>query len=266
MDGYSGAFLFKGQVTGFGQANVSETLTQRRTISLAPGLAVPSHATLAHNTDRWILGTGITDYHQGAATRTLYSARRSEGLTALLTPAEAALDSAGIQVHSQFVYLKSTTNTQTDAEYDPFWEVYLAAENTAAVAAMYFVKHGQILYLARSVYVDVEGFAKVEADQVDPGYAVTVDFDGPSNAYDIVSETAGFGDIDVPCILLDANKIYRYETGDDQKVQAGEKALVVPASVTTPTVNQALVLDGAKWRVWSVVAVHDAWLCRIRRA
>jgi hypothetical protein len=262
-DGYSGALLFRGQATTFNESSPDGSVNKRRTLSVRPGTTMPARGVVGIYDDRWIIGDHNTDGFFGKAVRETYWTKKATQLAEILKPGDMLAGVVAVPAYVNTEYLKDVVNTASDAEYDPFWEVFM--HTSELVTKGMYIRWPGHLVRVRSVHLDIAGFNNAQSDEIDDSSLITVTTE-VGGVYDPVSEsTVGGGPANFPAVLLDAYKIYRYQTEADPKVVAGDMFLVV--QLTTPSeVGRVFQIDGENWRVVNRIREIDAYNLQMRRA
>lgn len=260
-DGYSGEYLWRCQFSSFNDANAIGSTSVRRVLSIAPGLAIPERKVIQIFNDRWLVGDGNPDSWNGEPIRQSFNIRKSNFSAEILTPAQACLSQAGTQVYVQRAYFKDTVNPLTDADYDPFWNVFVAPGE--AVAKGTFFRIGSQLLRVRSAYLPVENLRIAQSDEVDVGPVAAVFSTG---AYNPVTDSTATGGISTFVLMFDFTKAYRYLTQASDRVAAGDMNALVPSSALTPVAGQLVGIAGVTWRILTVDTEADCRLLHLRRA
>lgn len=262
-DAYTGVALFDGQVSSFMDTKADGTIATKRILSLDPDFIIPRHRCISYLNSSWLVGDGVSDGLQGQALRTSYAMKKVIERFTLATPGQAALGAGGLNIFGQKNYLKSDVNGPTDAEYDPFWHIYIA-QTQEALKGYYMVANSGEYYKVRGRHDLLEGFRILESDQLDDGCAVSVAFQG--GTFDPITETASGGVVATTGILVDAYMSYAYKTQADPKYAAGDSILVVSNLAVTPKVGQTLVMGTDTYKIFSLTADLDSWKCLVRLA
>lgn len=261
-DSYTGAALFKVQTSTFLGASPDGSTSQKRIVSAAPSLTIPTRRAITALAENYIIGLGILDGIYGRGIRKSYWAKLVTDSFTILTPGQAALGSAGTTAYGHKAYLKDTVNSATDAEYDPFWEIFFAPSE--AVSKGSFFRVGSTLYRARSAHLDEAGFTNAASDELDAGAGVTVTF-SQTGAYDPVADAYASDSVVTTGIMLDRYKLYDQLTAADQPAAAGDRTLIVASSAVTPVVGRNVTVSGRSWQVLSSTLEQDAWGLHVRR-
>ena len=263
-DGYTGALLFKAQFSSYESAAPDGSFQRRRVVSLAPGIAPASRRVVVVQGMRWIMGELVTDAFRDKPIRQTSAAKEATDLFTLLTPAQAALKSAGTAIYGHKQYLKDTVNSVTDSNYDPQYEVFFGI--TENLKAGYFLKSTQQYLHIRSLQYANEGYWVAVSDELATNPAtdaeVTATFAG---VYDPVTETHAAG-VTTTGVMLDMYKLYNFNTEADPRNQAGDMSLIVAKSAVTPKADQLITIAGVNWRNIKFTPYFDAWNIQLRRA
>lgn len=263
-DGYTGALLFKAQFSSYEQAAPDGSFQRRRVVSLAPGIVPATRRVVTVQGMRWIMGELVTDAFRDKPIRQTSAAKEATDLFTLLTPAQAALKSAGTPIYGHKQYLKDTVNSVTDSNYDPQYEVFFGI--TENLKAGYFLKSAQQYLHIRGLQYANEGYWVAVSDELATNPAtdaeVTATFAG---VYDPVTETHAAG-VTTTGIMLDMYKLYNFNTEADPRNQAGDMSLIVAKSAVTPKADQLITIAGVDWKNIKFTPYFDAWNIQLRRA
>jgi len=258
-DAYTGITLFKAQYSSFNEAAKDGTITKRRTMSVRPGITIPTRRAVNFLTETWIVGDGNNDGIYGKAIRTAYWLKKSTALAELQTPLQVCNATSGIAMHISAMYLKDTVNSTSDTEYDAFWNVFTATGE--GVAKGYYFKVGSKYFRIRGQHIETTGFSLAACDELDDSSLASATIT-TGLSYDPITDTQIGSTSTVSVILLDPGKFYRYATNADDKYTAGDLSLICGVSLS---VGSALTIAGLRWRVLSKEAELDSWVHHIRR-
>ena len=263
-DGYTGALLFKAQFSSYEGAAPDGSFQRRRVVSVAPGILPATRRVVTVQGMRWIMGELVTDAFRDKPIRQTSAAKETTDLFTLLTPAQAALKSAGTSIYGHKQYLKDTVNSVTDSNYDPQYEVFFGI--TENLKAGYFLKSAQQYLHIRSLQYANEGYWVAVSDELATNPAtdaeVTATFAG---VYDPVTETHAAG-VTTTGVMLDMYKLYNFNTEADPRNQAGDMSLIVAKSAVTPKADQLVTVAGVDWKNIKFTPYFDAWNIQLRRA
>jgi len=261
-DTYTGAYLFNAQVSTFLGASPEGSTSKKRVFSLAPALVPPVRGVVTALGESYVLGTSIVDGIYGQVIRQSIWSRMVTDYFEILTPAQAALVSAGTMAYGHKSYLKDTVNGISDSEYDPFWEIFFA--NSEPMTKGTFLKVGITYFRVRSAHVDQAGFTDALSDELDAGSKVSVTF-AQTGAYDPVADSYGAGSVTTPGFMFDRYKSYEFLTATDRLNHAGDMTVVVAASAVTPVIGRNITVGGRDWTILNSTAEQDAWSLHVRR-
>lgn len=263
VNAYTSAFAFFGQSTTFNEASPDGSVNKRRTLSVRPSITIPSRRAISIYGDIWIVGDSNVDGFSSSPIRRTHWLKKATQLAVIQTPGQLLSAAAGTPTYVNTEYLKDTVNPLSNSEYDTFWEVFISQDES--VSKGMYIKWGSYVNRVRNTHLDIAGFNNAQCDELDSGAIVTATTT-VGGTYDPVSEaTTGGGPTNYPAILLDAYKIYRYDTQADKKVDAGDMFLVVQ-STTPSNVGGIFTIAGEKWRVLNQYTELDALSLHIRRA
>jgi hypothetical protein len=262
-DAYTGEKLFDCQFSSFNDVNAIGSTSTRRVLSIAPGLQVPERRAVRIFEDVWLIGDGNPDSWKGQVIRQSFNMRKATDIAYILTPGEACLEAPGTQVFVHKAYFKDTVNSFTEADYDPFWNVYVAPVEPTRQGG--FLRIDDQLYRTRSAYLPVENLRIAQCDEVDFG-PVSATFQ--TGVYLPVNDRYDASEHHTAAILLDHTKAFRMLAASSEKHVPGDVSALVPQAATfQPEVGRTVVLDGREpWVVVAKAAEHDCWLLHLRHA
>lgn len=261
-DGYTGAALYYGQFSSFLESSPDGSTSQRRTLSLAPGLTLPTRKVISALSELWIVGMGNVDGIYGQAIRQSFWMKKSTGSYSILTPGQAALGSAGTTAYGHKLYLKDTVNGSSDAEYDPFYNFYFSTSEPITKGCL--LKFGATYYYVRATNDGLSGLVEAGADEIDADASQSVTFTS-TGAFNPVTDAYAAGSTATTAILMDRYMLYQKRTEADTQSLAGDMSLLVATSAVTPVVGKTVTISSRSWKILAVTAEQDAWLLHIRR-
>lgn len=260
LDGYTGVFLFKAQVSSFLESSKDGSTNKRRVISVAPGTVMPDRRLLDYFGEKWIVGDGNIDALQNTQLRANHWITKLVDMAVRLTPVEACNGTAGLTFATSKAYLKDTTNYTTDSEYDPQWDFTISISES--VVKGQFLQAAGKLFRVRTTHTTEGGFLVATADELDAGARAAVQL-AVGGVYNPVTEkreevlTNTFG------IHFEPAKLFRFLSEADPRFLSGDKTLIlaVPASV-----GSLVHLENVSWKVLTCTPELDGWNLHIRRA
>lgn len=261
LDGYTGAFLFKAHTSAHDDHTSSGATARRRTMRTVVGTVAPARRVVQLYDDFWLVGNANLDSYDGAGVRRSYGLKKSTGLMALLSPAEACSAAAGLDMHAQKEFYRDTVNPTTESETDVMWNIFCPFNE--AVAKGSFLRQAGRLFRVRSVYPTVDEYLVAEADELDPGAPQTAVFiaNGPR---DLVTDQVPVVSVSVPVIQFDDAKFYRFSDEAEADRKPGDLTVFMPAAALAVKVGARLTMFGKSWLVRTAQPELDALALRIR--
>lgn len=260
-DAYTGELLFLCHTSAHDDHTSSGSTSRRRTMTTADNTVAPARRAVTLYGEAWIVGNSNPDYFQGEAVRRSYDLKKSSGLMAALTPAEACTAAAGTAFHAHREYFHDMQDARTSADWDVMWNVYHAAGEPVAKGA--FLRQGGVLYRVRNVRDSIEQYNIAEADQLDADALQSAQF--VSQERSLVTEQPIGAPVTTTVIQTDIQKFYEFRTQAEGKVQPGDRVVFVAQAAHTPKVGAEFMMQGARWRTLAVVPELDAYALHVRR-
>jgi hypothetical protein len=281
-DPYTGFPLaYKAQFSTFDETDPDGSVSRSRSMSLAPGLALPPRRAVSLLGETWLLGDPAMDGVLGRPIRQTVPMRRATEMFSVLTPGQAILAEAGIPCYGRKDYLKDTVDGTTSSEYFPFYNLYFASTETSPQPRSMFRGPDGRLYRCRSLYVTKDGMACAQCDLMDKASVTYAEFG--SEVYDPISDTYAAGLLQMPAIIMLPHQLFNKRSQSDATFHAGDLTLLirqidfVPRIV--PKVGQKVSVDASdlEWvdtdwwsgvtpaQVLNVTSELDAWNLHIRR-
>lgn len=259
-DGYNplGVPLFQAQFSTFVEAAPDGSTSNRRVLSVAPDVTLPLRRVLKLHDELWVAGTGLVDMFQNVAVRKSYWLKKIFANFNLSTPAQACNGVPGLDAYGHRVFLKSTVNGVSDAGYEPFWNLYFGANETA-VAGTFLRDSFNTWYRCRVTYQSDEGFRMVEADQLSPPVAVIY---GSNPVYNPELDVMTSTPVSVQGFALQPSKLYKFLTNTDEKYFSGDQSLITSVPLTP---ESTISVAGEVYQVLDCTPELDAFVSHIRR-
>ena len=164
------------------------------------------------------------------------------------TPAQAAKNTGGTSCLAHRFYLRSGSDGMTSAEFDPYYEIYIAPSEVVATGYFLFGATGD-KYLVRSRHVQLDGFVVLEADELDdPGY-VTITVGAP--VYNPATDSYTGSTATVTAMFFEAFKGYSYLSPASPKHNSGDKILVIDPVDGSLSVSQKVTVSAVTYQVLS---------------
>ncbi len=260
FDGYTDAFLFLAHATAHDDHTSSGATSRRRTLTAAVDTVAPARRVVRWYDTFWLVGNNNTDGFQGDEVRRSYGLKKSTGLMAVLTPAQAALGDAGTPFHAHKEYYRDMTDALTSADMDLMWNIFCPLGE--AVTKGKFLRQSGKLMRVRNVYQSVDEYLVAEADQLDDDALQVAVFSGPA-ALEFTTAAAP-NTISASVIQTDSQKFYLFHNEAESGNKPGDRTVFAPKSSITPVVGQHVRMLDINWRIVTLASESDAWVLRLR--
>ena len=236
------------QISSYIDNQMDGAISKRRVISFSPTQKIPPRRVVTYTGERWIVGDTLVDHWRGKAIRVAAASKKVTGSYQILSGAEAALGSEGVEAFGQLLYLKDTVNTTDTSTYSPQFEVYFAAGEPVSQGRFIKVPTGYVH--VRSLYPVLDGFLCAISDDIgEARKAVELKSKGTYNsASDSWPETstAFYG------MLVDFYKLYGKDTPLTYNQVTGDMSLIMAKASATPKAGDNLIVDLVSWKVMQV--------------
>lgn len=259
-DGYTNAFLFQGHTTAHNDHASSGATSRRRTLRTAVETAPPARRVVKIYTDYWLVGNSNVDSFNSAAIRRSYGLKKSTGLMALLTPAEACQAAVGTPLHAQKEFYRDTSNPLTESETDVMWNIFCPLNELVKQGS--FLRQDGRLFRVRSAYPTVDEYLVAESDELDVDAYQSAVFTSAGD-FDVASDTFERGGVQTSVIQFDDAKLYRFADLADSDRRPGDLSVITTASVG---VGARFAMLGSNWQVTATTPEGDAQLLHVRLA
>lgn len=257
LDAYTAAPLFLSQFNTFDETSMDGSVNKRKSMSVRPGTVMPTRRAIQALAESWLVGTDNTDGFQGVAVRTVYLLKKVTHLATIRTPREQLTGAPGTQVYVNRDFRKETVNGVSNSEYQPFWDIFTAPNESASRGAI--ISIGGVLHRVRTSYVDLNGLRLAAADQLEPWVNVSATY--PTGVYNKVTQQWDGGPTTVPGLLLDSYMLYDLDSQADPKPNSGDKSLVTELPIA---IGKKITINGATWTVLTAQPELDAYKHHIR--
>lgn len=260
LDGYTGAWLFLAQLSSFNEAAKDGSTNKKRTMSVKPGIAIPTRRLISYFGEQWIVGDGNTDGLQNVRLRQTYWITKVIDFVERLSPSQVVSATGGEILASSKAYLKDTINFVTDSEYDPQWDFTLSIYETVLKGE--YLSAGSKLYRVRSVHTTEGGFLVANCDELDGQARVPVQL-MIAGDFDPVTEVRTNTIMHTHGVLFDPSKLFRFVSEADPRNHAGDMTLILAMSAP---VGSQVTVGGFVWKVLTSTPELDGFNHHIRRA
>lgn len=254
LDGYNGTLLGRGQLPPFDDAKRDAEVSERRTLSVSPGFAFPSHGVVQAAGVRYIVGRGVPDQFLGGTIREGHVIHGAPFLAEIRTLGQLCLAQPGRSAWANRAWVKYMAFTEQDSTLPRQSHIALSKSEQVPPGAA-ITLDGQN-YIVRASDVGAAGIRTLLADDLpDPVQAELV-----RGTYNRVTETRTETRTPVSIMLMRWQSMFAYQTLDSPDFGPGDELLVVPKSQATPAVGEHFEVSGRKWGIKSVSSHEDVWL------
>ena len=261
-DAYTGVFAFKGQLGLYDDNKRDSETHERRVLSTAPGVRIPTRRVISAAGTHFIVGHGSPDDYKGKTIRVGYVAHEATYLARIRTLEQVCLSQPGISAYAGRAWVKDSAFSQQSSKLAP--EVHVHFSATETVDAALTVDFEGRLHVVRSVNAGPSGTTvamceEIKGSAVESGVVLTL------SAYNPLTESPSSSTVVVKIVRLRWQSLFEYHDSTAPKFGPGDLQIAVAKSAATVTPGSTLVLSDGRWRVESVVGEGLVWLCRATR-
>ena len=284
-DAYTGtAMPYKVQFSTFEETDPDGSVARRRTMSMAPGLTLPTRRVVSLLGEIWLLGEPSADAVFDRAIRQTVPMRRVTNLAQALTPGQMVAASTGLAIYGRLEQVKNTVDMATSSDYFPFFTLTLAGadfknlnSDWAQVPGFFRIEDGT-LFRCRTSYPAEDGMTVVEADLIDR-YGLT-QAQVTTGAYDPVTDTFAGTTSTFQTLVMPTHQLYRRKA-EAEKFKPEDLTVLVrfadypapkvgtPLQIRIPDFNSAAPAPNAPFSPVQIVGITleaDCWNLHVRRA
>ena len=284
-DAYTGtAMPYKVQFSTFEETDPDGSVARRRTMSMAPGLTLPTRRVVSLLGEIWLLGEPSADAVFDKVIRQTVPMRRVTNLAQALTPGQMVAASTGLAIYGRLEQMKNTVDTATSSDYLPFFTLALAGADFknlnsgwAQIPGFFRIEDGT-LFRCRTSYPAEDGMTVVEADLIDR-YGLT-QAQVTTGAYDPVTDTFAGTASTFQTLVMPTHQLYRRKAEAERFKPEDLTVLVrfadypapkvgTPLQIRIPEFNFAAPAPNAPFSPVQIVGITleaDCWNLHVRRA
>lgn len=259
-DAYTGALLFYCHTTPHDDQTSSGATARRRTMTTVNGTVAPARGVVQLYESAWLVSDSNPDGFRGEYVRRSYSLKKSTGLMAVMSPAEACAGAPGVEFHAQKEFYRDNQDARTSGEWDTMWNIF--SSRAEQLSKGDFLRQDGILFRVRNAYPSVDGYRIAETDELDADAAQSATF--VQTSINIVTDKKDTINIPVSVIQTDTQKYYAFRTQTESMQKPGDRAVFVSKSQITPKVGDQFSMLGASWRVLTIIPERDVWALHVR--
>lgn len=283
-DAYTGtAMPYKVQFSTFEETDPDGSVARRRTMSMAPGLTLPTRRVASLLGEIWLLGEPSADAVFDKVIRQTVPMCRVTNLAQALTPGQVVTASTGLAIYGRLEQVKNTVDTATSSDYFPFFTLALAGAdfknlNSGWAQGSFFRIEDGTLFRCRTSYQAEDGMTVVEADLIDR-YGLT-QAQVTTGAYDPVTDTFAGTTSTFQTLVMPTHQLYRRKA-EAEKFKPEDLTVLVrfadypapkvgtPLQIRIPEFNSAAPAPNAPFSPVQIVGITleaDCWNLHVRRA
>lgn len=249
-DGYTGTDAGKAQLKHFSDAVRDSVTVNRRILSAAPNLAIPSRRVIAAAGETWIVGKGANDVFGGQIMRTEYVVQEAEALATIHSIASALALAAGTSAYASRTWVKA--GREIDESSDTNSQFALVFASTETLAQTNLVLVGSVWYMIRTMYPSAAGFVLAVADElVNPTFeTVTLG----TRTYNPVTDTFTSTTTSARLLRVRWQSHFEYLSQASQAYQPGDEVgMVLSTLPTAPKASDQITLSDGVFRVLAAI-------------
>jgi len=259
-DGYTGAYLFKGQLNLYDDTRRDSEASERRVLSVAAGTSAPPRRVVELGGYRYILGKANPDLFRGSVIRLGYVAQEAPVLARVRTLEESCLNAGGFQAWSNQAWLKNSAFTEQSAELAPQFHLFFSVTENIEVNQV--IEYGGEVHLVRTFNTGASGIKVVTTEQIAAPQFETAAF---VKGYDPVSGLFSGATHSARVLRLRWQSLFEYGEKSTPPFGPDDIQLVVAKVSYTPEPGAQLTLSDRGYKVSGVREHGNVWVCRCTR-
>lgn len=260
QDAYQPATTFKGQFDVYDDSKRDGLTIERRIVSVAPEVVVPTRKTVTADGVTWMLGDVARDYYKNEAIRHKYVAHLAQGLATVRTFEETLTSAAGLSAYASRVWVKGSKEIEESSDVVDVFNIYFAPDEPV-VEGMLINLSGRF-HLVRSVYPSAGGFLVALVDELAEPVVVTCTT--VKRTYRPLTDTFQEVPTSTTALRIRWQSHFKYPNKASETYKPGDDVLVTLKSSTTPKAGDKVVLSGENYCVISVLDEGTVWSMHIR--
>jgi len=260
-DGYTGAFLYNGQIQLFDDSKRDSESSERRIIELAPELSPPARKVIEAHGVRYILGHSFDDSALGRVIRRKFVAHEATILSTLYTLQQFCENAAGTQVWSAKAWVKDAKEIDESSDMVGVNHIHLSTSETGAPTNIILFDGGY--HIVRKATKGVSGTLVLTCDEIPVPAVETGTL--KKGTYDPINETMTTTTTSVRTLRLRWQSLFEYRDAVAPTFAPEDMQAVIAKSVTTPVVGATLVLSDGEYQIDSILDKPGVWVCKVAR-
>lgn len=241
-DAYTPSVTFKCQIDLYDDSRRDGLTAQRRILSVAPDVVIPSRRCIALGGEYWLVGEGNPDYFMSGIIRVKYIIQRSPHLGVVKTLEEVLHSLPGVVAYVYKSWVKSVKEIEFSSEMPNQYELFFST--TEAVAPGQMVQADGRWYLIRSVHDSAGGLLAAVADELSEPALTTVTM--LQRAYQPITDDYATNPLVVPAVRLRWQNHFQYRQQGAEAYKPGDIVLIVPKSQVATVKSGDHIMVGAE--------------------
>ena len=260
-DGYTGAFLFNGQIILFDDSKRDSEGAERRILELAPEIVPPARRVVEAHGVRYIIGHGYDDSALGGVIRRKFIAHEATYLATWRTLQQVCENAAGTLAWAAKAWIKDSK--EIDESSDMVGVNHLHMATTEAVAVTNIVYFDGVYHIVRKTTKGSAGTLVLTCDEVPEPAIETASL--KTGAYDPINETMSITTTSVRVLRLRWQSLFEFRDTLAGPFRPEDLQVVIAKSAATPAVGATLTLSDGDYQVNSVMSETGVWVCKVAR-
>ena len=260
-DGYSGTFLFNGQILLYDDSRRDSEGGERRIIELAPDLTPPSRRVIEAHGTRYIMGHGFDDSMLGRVIRCKYIAHEATHLATFYTLQQLCQNTAGTSAWAARAWVKDSK--EIDESSDMIGVNHIHMSTSEAVAPTNIILFDGGYNIVRKTTKGPAGTLVVTCDEVPEPAIETATLNNV--VYDPINETSTVTTTSIRVLRLRWQSLFEYRDAASPTFNPEDLQVVIAKTVATPKIGATLVLSDGDHQITSIMSETGVWVCKVAR-
>lgn len=260
-DGYTGAFLFNGQIALYDDSRRDSEGAERRIIELAPEDVLPARRVVEAHGVRYIMAHGFDDSALGEVIRRKFVAHEATHLATWRTLQQVCENAAGTQAWSAKAWIKDSKEIDESSDMVGVNHIHMAV--TEAVAVSNIVHFDGVYHIVRKTTKGAAGTLILTCDEVPEPAIETGSL--KTGTYDPINEVMATTTTSVRVLRLRWQSLFEFRDALAGPFRPEDMQAVIAKSVATPAVGATLTLSDGDYQINSVQSETGVWVCKVTR-
>ena len=260
-DGYTGAFLFNGQLGLYDDSKRDTEGAERRIIELAPELSPPARRVIEAHGVRYILGHGYDDSALGAVIRRKFVAHEATHLSTWYTLQQLCENASGTQAWAAKAWVKDSKEIDESSDMIGVNHLHMATYEGLAVTNI--VRFDGVYHIVRKITKGSAGTLILTCDEVPEPAVETASL--KTGVYDPINETMATTTTSVRVLRLRWQSLFEYRDAIAHNFKPEDLQVVIAKSAATPAIGATLVLSDGDHQIESIMSETGVWVCKVAR-